>query len=119
MRKELYMLSPYITICYIVYFFLKKDEFLTLFTPITWFISVVGILILLYKRYILNDPVRYFGIKKIMGINTDFLLILGKIVLIGLLLKECKPVSFNSITFAVLIIMIYLNLVDIRYVYGI
>lgn len=118
MRKELYMLSPYISICYLVYYFLKKDKMLILYTPITWFISVVGILLLLYKRYILNDPVRYFGIKNIMGISSDFLLILGKIILIGMLLKECKPITFNSITFAVLIMMIYLNLVDVRYIYG-
>ena len=115
--NELSMLSPYISMCYILCV-LCKFEFMTiLLTPITWIICIIGLLLVFYKRFFQKKILRSYIIFKIFRINSDIPLIIFKLSIILLLIYKNNSFTLLSIIIALLILPTYILLIDVKETY--
>jgi hypothetical protein len=117
MHPDIFMLSPYITLAFLVAVFLQKDYWITLLTPITWIICIVGMAISLYRRFALNDPMCSLIFQSVFGIDSDLPTWFIKGFLFVLLIRERKQWTPYGILLALGICLVYLFLVDFRDIY--
>ena len=111
------MLSPYITFAFLVAVFLQKEYWITLLTPITWIICIVSMIVSLYRRFVLNDPMYSFIFQSVFGTDSDLPIWFMKCFLFVLLVRERKPWTLYGILLAVGICLLYLLLVNFRDIY--
>lgn len=111
------MLSPYIFIIYFTAYIFNKRKMVALFTPLLWFISIVGIIILIYRR-IYNETILYSLIfYKLFNIKTDIPAFLLKILTIIFLYNKRTHITKYSIGFTLIVLTGYIYFVDTDEVY--
>ena len=111
------MLSPYIFIIYFIAYIFNKRKLVALFTPLLWFISIVGIIILIYRR-IYNETILYSLIfYKLFNIKTDIPAFLLKILTIIFLYNKRTHITKYSIGFTLIVLTGYIYFVDTDEVY--
>ena len=119
MNTVFFMLSPYITLAFLLSVMLQNDKWVTLLTPITWMISIVGFIILFYRRYLLDDPLTSEIFFAMTGVDTDYPQWIIKSILIIILFAYSKKWTYNGLLLAICICTIYLFMFDFRKIYGI
>lgn len=115
--KQICMLSPYISIVYLISVFYHGQTIITLLTPITWIICIVGLAIIFYKRFVQKRVLSSYIFKKITHIDSDIPLILFKLFILFILLHIRTPITHNGVIVAGIILTVYVWLVDIETVY--
>lgn len=115
--KEMYMLSPYITLFYFISIVKNFKKIILIFTPITWIICILGLIIKLYKRFIQKKILQSYIFLQLFGIKTDLPLIFIKLFLLLLLLYRNDPITKNGIILAIIILVLYILNIDINKVY--
>lgn len=115
--NELSMLSPYISMFYILSVLCKFKFMTILLTPITWIICIIGLLIVFYKRFVQKKILRSYIIFKIFRINSDIPLIIFKLSIILLLIYINNSFTLLSIIIALLILSIYILFIDVKQTY--
>ena len=111
------MLSPYIFIIYFTSYIFNKRKMVALFTPLLWYISIVGIIILIYRR-IYNETILYSLIfYKLFNIKTDIPAFLLKILTIIFLYNKRTHITKYSIGFTLIVLTGYIYFVDTDEVY--
>lgn len=118
MHPHIFMLSPYISMAYLLSVFLQKEKWITLLTPITWVISTVGLAILFYKRFYLDDPLPSLFFFMITGVESDYPLWLIKSIIVGMLFVYDKKWTHRGMILALCTCMVYLLAVDFREIYN-
>ena len=111
------MLSPYITLFYFISIVKNFKKFILIFTPITWIICILGLIIKLYKRFIQKKILRSYIFLQLFGIKTDLPLIFIKFCLLLLLLYRNDPITKNGVILAIIILVLYILNIDIKKVY--
>ena len=117
MHPDVLMLSPYVTIAFILSVFFQKEKWITLLTPITWVISTVGLAILFYKRFIIGDPLPSLFFFMIAGVESDYPLWVIKSIVLALLITNDKKWTRSGILLALCTCIVYLLAVDFRKIY--
>ena len=115
--KQLSMLSPYISFAYLLSVFYNYNMLITLLTPITWIICTIGLIIILYKRFIQKHILSSYIFKQITHINSDIPLIIFKLFIIYILIQQKKTFTRNGFIVATVIIGMYLLTVNIVNIY--
>lgn len=111
------MLSPYIFTIYFLSYISNKRDVVVLFTPLLWIISVIGIIILLYRRFYKNNIIYSLIFYKLFNIKSDISLILLKIITIIFLSNEGTEITKESILLTIVVIVLYSYIVDIEEIY--
>lgn len=119
MVRELYMLSPYVSFLYLLFSFLGLYEFREILTPLTWIISIVGICIIAYRRFVLKYPVKSYFTYLLTGVKTDIPVLLFKIGLILLLIKHNDKITQCSIYLSLIVVALYCTVVNVSNIYQI
>ena len=115
--NELSMLSPYISISYILSVIYKFDYFTILLTPITWIICIIGLLIIFYKRFVQKKLLRSYVFLKLFHVESDIPLIIIKVFIIALLVYKNNSCTLLYIIMALFILSIYILFIDITQTY--
>ena len=118
-KNILSMLSPYITILYIISVYCRIDDLNIMLTPITWIVCVFGLLIILYKRFINNDILPSYIWYQLFGVKTDLPPIVFKFCIITLLIQQNKPFTNIALILAGIIIATYITFINVIEVYDI
>ena len=111
------MLSPYIFTIYFLSYISNKRDVVVLFTPLLWIISVIGIIILLYRRFYKNNIIYSLIFYKLFNIKSDISLILLKIITIIFLYNEGTEITKESILLTIVVIVLYSYIVDLEEIY--
>lgn len=119
MHPHVFMLSPYISLAFLLSVFFRNEEWITLLTPIAWVISAVGLAILFYKRFFLDDPLPSLFFFMITGLESDYPLWLAKSIVLALLITNDKKWTRSGILLALCTCIIYLLAVDFREIYAV
>ena len=116
--RHLRMLSPYVIICYCVAYMAQLKGIVLLLTPLLWVTSAVGLAILLFQRFYLNRPQYSLIVSKLSGVKSDLALVLGKIAILVLLVRNKRRITPSGLAFAVAVLTLYSVSMDVRYIYG-
>jgi hypothetical protein len=117
MYPHLKMLSPYIFTIYFLSYILNKRIIVILFTPLLWIISIIGVIILLYRRFYKKNIIYSLIIYKLFNIKTDIPLILLKILTIIFLYNQGSNITKESILLTIVVLVLYLYIVDLEEIY--
>ncbi len=79
---------------------------------LTWLCSVVGLLILIYRR-MMGRPLHSFFLWGLTGIYSDLPLLIAKTLLIVDLLRNKLPISLESLRNSILVFLVYVQIADI------
>ena len=116
MNKELQRISLPVFIMYVFACLTKNDFLQEYLKPLVWVTVVVGLLILLYKR-LQNKPLYSENIYMITGVKTDIPIIIGKILLMGFLIKDDKEIEDEGVLLCIAVLCIYGLFFDIIGIY--